>query len=81
MASYNKHILHQAVSGASPSSLPRTPPLSWSKYLPTSSSQYDDLTAAPRSSRSESAPSEDEPHSQVGVQSSWHGTAALIIEE
>jgi len=54
----------QAVSGASPSSLPRTPPLSWSKYLPTSSSQYDDLTAAPRSSRSESAPSEDEPHSQ-----------------
>jgi len=53
----------QAVSGGSPSSLPRTPPLSWSKYLPTPA-HLDDLNPATRSSRSESAPSEEEPHSQ-----------------
>ena len=63
------------MSTASPNSLPRTPPLSWSKYLPhvgSASSHFDDLTAAPRSSRSESAPSEDEPHSQVDISSTMH---------
>ena len=59
----------QAVRGGSPSS-GGTPPLpSWIservKYLPATSSHLDDLTAGPRSSRSESGPSEDEPHSQV----------------
>lgn len=59
----------QAVSAASPSSACGTPPLSsWlaerAKYLPTSSSHYDEISAGPRSSRSESGPSEDEPHSQ-----------------
>jgi len=59
----------QAVSAASPSSACGTPPLpAWlterAKYLPTSSSHYDEISAGPRSSRSESGPSEDEPHSQ-----------------
>jgi len=70
----------QAVSAASPSSISRsTPPLSsWLservKYLPTSSSQFEDVAAAPRSSRSESGPtSEEEPHSQCKreVPDSW----------
>ena len=62
----------QAVRGdrGSPSS-GGTPPLtsSWLservKYLPATSSHTDDLSAGIRSSRSESGPSEDEPHSQV----------------
>jgi len=71
---------------ASPLSTCRTPPLSsWlterAKYLPTSSSRYSDtsdlaIPPGPRSSRSESGPSEDEPHSQFAsckreVPDSW----------
>ena len=63
----------QAVRGGSPSSA-GTPPLpSWLservKYLPATSSHIDDLSvsAGIRSSRSESGPSEDEPHSQVFI--------------
>ena len=60
----------QAVRGGSPSSA-GTPPLpTWLservKYLPASSvssSHLDDISAGHRSSRSESGPSEDEPHS------------------
>lgn len=59
----------QAVRGVSPSSA-GTPPLpSWIservKYLPATSSHPDDVSAGPRSSRSESGPSEDEPQSQL----------------
>ena len=60
----------QAVRGVSPSSAGTTPPLpSWIservKYLPATSSHLDEVTTGTRSSRSESGPSEDEPHSQV----------------
>jgi len=59
----------QAVRGVSPSSAGTTPPLpSWIservKYLPATSSHLDEVTTGTRSSRSESGPSEDEPHSQ-----------------
>ena len=59
-----------------------SPPLpSWlserTKYLPTSSNYDPEIASAPRSSRSESGPSEDEPHSFSGpckreVPDSWH---------
>lgn len=61
----------QAVSVASPGSLPRTPPLPWGKYL--AHSHFDELQPAHRSSRSESGPSEEDP-SQVckrEVPDSW----------
>jgi len=71
----------QAVSSPLPGNC-RTPPLSsWlaerAKYLPTSSQYSDtsDVATAPRSSRSESAPSEDEPHTQSckrEVPDSWN---------
>ena len=69
----------QAVRGdrGSPSS-GGTPPLtsSWLservKYLPATSSHTDDLSAGIRSSRSESGPSEDEPHSQVRREFFFH---------
>ena len=66
----------QAVAGA-----PSPPLPSWlserSKYLPPSSHYDPELASAPRSSRSESGPSEDEPHSYSGpckreVPDSWH---------
>ena len=68
----------QAVTG-----VPSPPLPAWlnerSKYLPASSSNYDpELASAPRSSRSESGPSEDEPHFSSGgtfkreVPDSWH---------
>jgi len=66
----------QAVSIASPGSLPRTPPLPWGKYL--AHSQFDDLhhhQPGHRSDRSESGPSEEDPHSQAckrEVPDSWH---------
>ena len=59
-----------------------SPPLpAWlnerSKYLPASSNYDPELASAPRSSRSESGPSEDEPHFSSGtfkreVPDSWH---------
>ena len=60
----------QAVRGGGSPSSAGTPPLpSWIservKYLPATSSHMDDVSAGQRSSRSESGPSEDEPHSQV----------------
>ena len=68
----------QAVAGA-PACSPPLP--SWlsdrTKYLPTSSHYDAEISSAPRSSRSESGPSEDEPHSFSGpckreVPDSWH---------
>ena len=66
----------QAVTG-----VPSPPLPAWlnerSKYLPASSNYDPELASAPRSSRSESGPSEDEPHFSSGtfkreVPDSWH---------
>ena len=66
----------QAVTG-----VPSPPLPAWlnerSKYLPASSNYDPKLASAPRSSRSESGPSEDEPHFSSGtfkreVPDSWH---------
>ena len=71
----------QAVTGVPSPPLPGSRLPTWlnerSKYLPSSSNYEPDLASAPRSSRSESGPSEDEPHFSSGtfkreVPDSWH---------